>query len=76
MIRKAIAQCAEWQRDGLDLAVAVNLSALDLFDSELPTFISGLLSEAGLPPREPGAGDHRERGHEGRGVRAEGARAI
>src|SRR3954451_1192000 len=49
-IRKAIRQCAAWQREGLDLAVAVNLSALDLLDAELPTLISGLLSEAGLPP--------------------------
>ena len=49
-IRKAIAQCAEWRRQGLDLTVAVNLSALDLFDTELPTFISGLLSDAQLPP--------------------------
>jgi diguanylate cyclase (GGDEF)-like protein len=49
-IRKAIAQCAAWRRDGLDLTVAVNLSALDLFDSELPTFISGLLSDAEVPP--------------------------
>ncbi|HUR80418.1 MAG TPA: EAL domain-containing protein [Thermoanaerobaculia bacterium] len=52
VIRKAIAQCAAWRADGLDLTVAVNLSALDLFDSELPTFISGLLSEAGLPPEK------------------------
>jgi diguanylate cyclase (GGDEF)-like protein len=50
VIRKAIARCAAWRADGLDLTVAVNLSALDLFDSELPTFISGLLSEAGLEP--------------------------
>jgi diguanylate cyclase (GGDEF)-like protein len=50
VIRKAIAQCAAWRRDGIDLNVAVNLSALDLFDSELPTFISGLLTEAALPP--------------------------
>jgi diguanylate cyclase (GGDEF)-like protein len=50
VIRKAIAQCAAWRREGLELAIAVNLSALDLFDSELPTFISGLLSDAGLPP--------------------------
>jgi len=49
-VRKAIAQCAAWQRAGLELAVAVNLSALDLLDSELPTFISGLLSEVGLSP--------------------------
>ncbi|HYC60885.1 MAG TPA: EAL domain-containing protein [Thermoanaerobaculia bacterium] len=50
VIRKAIAQCAAWRADGLDLMIAVNLSALDLFDSELPTFISGLLSDTGLPP--------------------------
>jgi diguanylate cyclase (GGDEF)-like protein len=50
VIRNAIAQCAAWRREGIDLTVAVNLSALDLFDSELPTFISGLLSEAALPP--------------------------
>jgi diguanylate cyclase (GGDEF)-like protein len=50
VIRKAIAQCAAWRREGLDLTVAVNLSALDLFDSELPTLISGLLSDAELPP--------------------------
>jgi EAL domain-containing protein (putative c-di-GMP-specific phosphodiesterase class I) len=50
VVRKAIAQCAVWQRAGLELAVAVNLSALDLLDSELPTLISGLLSEVGLAP--------------------------
>ncbi|MCU1244569.1 MAG: hypothetical protein JWN02_479, partial [Acidobacteria bacterium] len=50
VVREAIRQCASWRRDGNDLTVAVNLSALDLFDSELPTFISGLLAEAGLPP--------------------------
>jgi diguanylate cyclase (GGDEF)-like protein len=50
VIRQAVAQCAQWRRNGLDLTVAVNLSALDLFDSELPTFISGLLAEANLPP--------------------------
>jgi len=50
VVRKAIGQCAEWHRAGVDLAVAVNLSALDLLDSELPTFISGLLAEVGLAP--------------------------
>jgi diguanylate cyclase len=50
VIGKAIAQCAQWRDEGLDLTIAVNLSALDLFDVELPTFISGLLSDAMLPP--------------------------
>jgi diguanylate cyclase (GGDEF)-like protein len=49
MLRRAITQCAQWSASGLDLCVAVNLSALDLYDSELPTFISGLLGDAGLP---------------------------
>jgi EAL domain-containing protein (putative c-di-GMP-specific phosphodiesterase class I) len=49
VIKKAIAQCAAWRREGIDLTVAVNLSALDLFDSELPTYISGLLADAELP---------------------------
>ena len=50
VVRKAIMQCAAWQREGVELAVAVNLSALDLLDSELPTLISGLLAEAKLAP--------------------------
>ncbi|HEY5611487.1 MAG TPA: EAL domain-containing protein, partial [Thermoanaerobaculia bacterium] len=50
VLRKAIGDCGEWKRAGLDLTVAVNLSALDLFDAELPTFISGLLSEVSLSP--------------------------
>ncbi|HEX8169914.1 MAG TPA: EAL domain-containing protein [Thermoanaerobaculia bacterium] len=51
VLRRAIADCARWNSEGLDLCVAVNLSALDLFDSELPTFISGVLSENGLSPK-------------------------
>ena len=66
VIRKAIAQCAAWRRDGLDLTVAVNLSALDLFDSELPTFISGLLADAALAAGQARPGDHGKRGHERR----------
>jgi diguanylate cyclase (GGDEF)-like protein len=48
-ISEAIRQCSLWRKEGLDLTVAVNLSALDLFDSELPTLISGWLSVAGVP---------------------------
>jgi len=49
VLRKAITHCGEWNASGVELTVAVNLSALDLFDAELPTYISGLLSEVGLP---------------------------
>ncbi len=37
-------------RDHLDLTMAVNLSALDLFDAELPTLVFGLLAAADLEP--------------------------
>ena len=50
VLRAAIRECAGWGREGTPLTVAVNLSALDLFDSELPTYISGLLTEVALPP--------------------------
>ncbi len=48
VLRKAIADCGEWNAAGLNLTVAVNLSVLDLFDSELPAYIDGLLAEARL----------------------------
>ena len=50
VLARAVADCGRWNTDGLDFGVAVNLSALDLFDTKLPAYISGLLSEAGLSP--------------------------
>src|ERR1051325_3295118 len=48
VLRKAIGECAGWAARGTPMIVAVNLSPLDLFDAELPSYISGLLSEASL----------------------------
>jgi len=50
VLGRAIRDCGEWNANGHDLAIAVNLSALDLFDSELPVYIGGLLAEANLAP--------------------------
>jgi diguanylate cyclase (GGDEF)-like protein len=50
VLRRAILDCAAWNRAGYDLGVAVNLSALDLYDAELPTLVSGLLHDQGLDP--------------------------
>jgi EAL domain-containing protein (putative c-di-GMP-specific phosphodiesterase class I) len=50
VLRTAIRECALWTRLGTPVTIAVNLSALDLFDAELPTYISGLLTDANLPP--------------------------
>jgi diguanylate cyclase (GGDEF)-like protein len=46
----AIAQMAAWHRDGLDIDVAVNLSAPDLLDSQLGDEILETLGKHGVPP--------------------------
>jgi diguanylate cyclase (GGDEF)-like protein len=50
VLKRAIEDCAGWNRAGFDLGVAVNLSALDLYDAVLPNLISGLLHDHGLDP--------------------------
>jgi diguanylate cyclase (GGDEF)-like protein len=50
VLRHAVAQCSAWQRQGLDLTVAVNVSATNLLDGEMPATIAGLLAEHGLRP--------------------------
>jgi diguanylate cyclase (GGDEF)-like protein len=48
VLETAIGQCATWQRDGLDLSVAVNLSAANLVDMDLPDDVARLLERSGL----------------------------
>jgi EAL domain-containing protein (putative c-di-GMP-specific phosphodiesterase class I) len=49
VLRAALEQASEWQRQGLPLTVAVNISALDLHDRELPSRLRALLDETGVP---------------------------
>ncbi|MEI7038091.1 putative bifunctional diguanylate cyclase/phosphodiesterase [Fulvimonas yonginensis] len=51
-LASAIAQASRWQARGLSLHVAVNLSARDLEETELPYRIGQLLSLHGLPPEQ------------------------
>ena len=51
VIDRALAQCAAWVRDGLDIGVAVNISVRNLLDSELPDEIGALLVRNGVEPR-------------------------
>jgi len=44
-LRSALHQCREWQAEGLDLDVSVNLSVRSLLDLQLPESVSELLSE-------------------------------
>ena len=48
VLRAALRHCAEWQRQGLPLTVAVNISALDLHDRDLPERLRLLLHQAGV----------------------------
>jgi diguanylate cyclase (GGDEF)-like protein len=49
MIVQVIDQLAAWRRQGIELTVAVNLSAYDLLSSDLPGQIAALLAQHQLP---------------------------
>jgi len=46
----ALRQCRAWREEGIDLQVAVNLSASTLLDSRLPDEVTRLLNAAGVEP--------------------------
>lgn len=46
----ALDQLQMWHEAGLPLMVAINLSAIDLQQEELPSFIRGLIEQRGLKP--------------------------
>jgi diguanylate cyclase (GGDEF)-like protein/PAS domain S-box-containing protein len=50
VLRAAARQCREWHDHGLDLVVAVNLSARSLLDSKLPAVVAEILAKAGVKP--------------------------
>lgn len=45
VIHNVISESARWRQQGLDIKMAINLSAYDLSSGELPVFIDGLLAE-------------------------------
>jgi diguanylate cyclase (GGDEF)-like protein len=49
VLEAALGQLQAWQDEGLELSVAVNLSARDLLDLELPETIERLLASRDLP---------------------------
>ena len=46
----ALRQCSAWRAQGIELSVAVNLSAQNLLDLQLPSDLDRLLSSWRLPP--------------------------
>jgi len=49
VLNSALYQCARWRHEGLDLTVAVNLSARNLFDPGLVDDVRSALQRHGLP---------------------------
>ena len=49
VLEMALEQCRAWRADGLDLTVAVNLSASNLQDRALPDYVADALSRHGVP---------------------------
>src|SRR5690606_39466858 len=49
VMRKALAACRSWRDLGLDISVAVNLSARNLLDLNLVDDVAAATDEAGVP---------------------------
>jgi diguanylate cyclase (GGDEF)-like protein len=49
VLNRAIAECAVWHRTGSRVSVAVNLSARNLLDRQLPDDVARVLARHGLP---------------------------
>ena len=50
VLRKAVAQCREWQDQGLELPVAVNVSAVSFLDELLVDHLAFVLESTGVDP--------------------------
>jgi diguanylate cyclase (GGDEF)-like protein len=50
VLELALSQCAAWRAAGLELRVAVNVSARNLLDGRLPSTVERLLRRTGVPP--------------------------
>ncbi len=49
VLRQALRQCRRWRDDGLDIVVAVNLSARNVNNANLAENVAAVLAEVGLP---------------------------
>ena len=50
VMQEALRQCCAWQRDGLPLTIAVNISALNLHDPQFPEVVATALAKTGAEP--------------------------
>jgi len=52
VLEEALRANAEWRRQGVDLGMAVNLSAMDLMDADLPDYLQDCLQRHEVPARK------------------------
>lgn len=50
VLQQACADCQEWRLLGHDIAIAVNISAVQLASGRLPAVVKQVLQDTGLPP--------------------------
>jgi diguanylate cyclase (GGDEF)-like protein len=50
VLQQALSQQQEWKREGIDLDLAVNISALDLVDMKLPAYVAELMTDCDCNP--------------------------
>lgn len=50
LLDAALHRCAAWQRQGVDLGVAVDVTAADVLDMQLPYDLAKLINKAGVAP--------------------------
>ena len=51
VLRLALQHCASWLQQGVEISVAVNLSARSLADADLCDLVAGMLAQWGVPAR-------------------------
>lgn len=51
VLRQAISQCRRWLEMGIDIKVAINLSARNLLDPALPAILGNMMAEHGVPAK-------------------------
>lgn len=50
LLESAVHRCAAWRRQGIDLGVAVDLTAADVLDARLPYDLAKVVNKHGVPP--------------------------
>ncbi|HCT77568.1 MAG TPA: hypothetical protein DGG94_14425 [Micromonosporaceae bacterium] len=50
LLEAAMQRCSAWHRQGVELGVAVDVTASDILDAQLPYDLAKLINKVGLPP--------------------------